>query len=215
MPSQKELYKTENNIAGYESTLFHTKQFWEKSGFKWEDIKSEAVSFYYNKGIDRVMENYYDTIKLLSIRNMNEYQPVKITLENMKINIPDFLNSITINDHPLKYQINDLFFNQKIQVLSIHSEIVPHLKNNLWEITTIKYDKKKEKELSKLIQEKEQNYDLCFINTKFPIWTIFSKKQFNCIVFESDKNIEQMDSILKKNNYLKIENLYIHKNYLI
>ena len=45
----KTLYKTENKVAGYESTLFHTKDFWSKSGFKWEDVKSEAVSFYYNR----------------------------------------------------------------------------------------------------------------------------------------------------------------------
>ena len=69
----KQLYKTENKIAGYESTLFHTKEFWKKSGFKWEDIQSEAVSFYYNKGSERKMDNYYDTIKLLSIHNLNHY----------------------------------------------------------------------------------------------------------------------------------------------
>ena len=34
----KEMYKTENPVAGYESTLFHTKDFWKKSGFKWEDV---------------------------------------------------------------------------------------------------------------------------------------------------------------------------------
>ena len=43
----KQMYKTENKVDGYESTLFHTKEFWKKSGFKWEDIQSEAVSFYY------------------------------------------------------------------------------------------------------------------------------------------------------------------------
>ena len=58
----KKIYKTENKLHGYESTLFHKKSLWEKSGFKWSDIQHEAVSFYYNKGIDRHMENYYDTI---------------------------------------------------------------------------------------------------------------------------------------------------------
>ena len=33
----KTLYKTENNV-GYESTLFHTKEFWKKSGFKWVPV---------------------------------------------------------------------------------------------------------------------------------------------------------------------------------
>lgn len=211
----KEIYKTENKIAGYESTLFHTKDFWKKSGFKWEDITSEAVSFYYNKGLDRKMDNYYDTIKLLSIHNMNQYQPVKITLENMKINIPDIINQIVIQDHPIKYDLNDLFYKQNINVFGINSEIINILNNERWNIKNITYEKKqKEKIIIQQIKETNQNYDLCFLNVKFPIWKIFNDINFKCIVIECEKNIEQMDSILKKNNYLKFQNLYIHKNYL-
>tara|TARA_Y100000389_G_C17397070_1_gene483143 strand:+ start:198 stop:1292 length:1095 start_codon:yes stop_codon:yes gene_type:complete len=211
----KQIYKTENKISGYESTLFHTKDFWKKSGFKWEDITSEAVSFYYNKGMDRQMDNYYDTIKILSLHNMNQYNPVKITLENIKINIPKIVNNINIQGHPVKNDLNDLFYNQKINVLGINSEIINILKNECWETTNILYDKKqKEKKLSKEINSTNVNFDLCFLNVKFPIWKLFGDFEFKCIVVECEKNIEQMDSILKKNNYLMFQNLYIHKNYL-
>ena len=50
--------------------------------------------FHYNNGVDRKMDNYYDTIQILSIENLNQYNPVKITLENIKIDIPDIVNQI-------------------------------------------------------------------------------------------------------------------------
>lgn len=211
----KEIYKTENKIAGYESTLFHTKDFWKKSGFKWEDIQSEAVSFYYNKGLDRTMDNYYDTIKILSVHNMNLFQPVRITLENMKINIPDIVNTITVQDHPLQYNLIDRFYNQSINVLGINSEVINIVKQEKWETINISYDKKqKEKILKQQIEKLNQDFDLCFLNVKFPIWKLFETIKFKCIVIESEKNVEQMDSILKKNDYLPFNNLYFHKDYL-
>ena len=212
----KQLYKTENKIAGYESTLFHTKEFWKKSGFKWEDIQSEAVSFYYNKGSERKMDNYYDTIKLLSIHNLNHYHPVKVTLENMNIKIPDIVNTIHVKDHPLKNELLDLFYQKNISVLSINSEICDIIKDENWNIETISYDKKeKEKKLIQAIQGFDKTFNLCILNTKFPIWNIFSKIEFDCLVVESEKNRDQMDSILKKNEYLLFHNLYIHKKYLL
>ena len=54
---------------------------------KWEDVQSEAVSFYYNKGSERKMDNYYDTIQLLSVHNINQYKPVKVSIEGLKIEI--------------------------------------------------------------------------------------------------------------------------------
>ena len=211
----KELYKTENKLAGYESTLFHTKDFWKKSGFKWEDIQSEAVSFYYNKGSERKMDNYYDTIKLLSIHNLNHYHPVKITMENMDINIPEIVHKLQIKDHPLIGELNDLFFETKINVLTINSEIIDSIQSIHWDIIKIDHGKnEKEKKLIQKIQSMEKEFHLCILNTKFPIWNIFTKHKFHCILNESDKNREQMDSILKKNDYLLFNNLYIHKEYL-
>jgi hypothetical protein len=209
----KTLYKTENKVKGFESTLFHTKDFWKKGGFKWEDIKDESTSFYYNKGLDRKMDNYYDTIKLLSIHNMNEYKVAKISIENLKINIPEIVNSIKVDVHPLNYDLNDLFTDQKINVLGINSEIIDTFNNETWEKYNITYDKK-EKE-KKLISKINDNYDLCFLNVKFPIWKLFDSMIFNCIVIENEKNIEQMFSILNQKDYFQFNNLFLHKNYLL
>ena len=212
----KRLYKTENNIAGYESTLFHTKEFWNRGGFKWEDIYSEAVSFYYNKGSERKMDNYYDTIKLLSVLNVNQYNPKEINIENMNIKIPEIVNTINISDHPLSNDLYDIFYKQQINVIGINSEILDVIKKENWTTSNINYEKKqKEKILIQSIQELNKNFDLCIINTKFPIWNIFEKIHFKCILIESNKNVEQMESILKKKDYLLFNNLFIHKFYLI
>ena len=209
----KQMYKTEQK-NGYESTLFHTKDFWRRSGFKWEDITNEALGFYFNKGVYRKMENYFDTVKLLGLHNLNQYHPVKVSLENMDIKIPEIINTIQ-TEHPIVYELYDLFYQKEIDVLSINSEMIDSLKNKEWTIQNLTYEKKeKEKKLIQRIQETNKNYQLCILNTKFPIWNIFEKIKFDCIIIESEKNREQMHSILEKNNYSLIHNLYFHHSFL-
>ena len=58
----KDLYKTESQHKIYESTLFHTRDFWTRKGFQWSDIEYEGKYFHYNNGVDRKLDNYYDTI---------------------------------------------------------------------------------------------------------------------------------------------------------
>ena len=79
----------------------------------------------------------------------------------------------------------------------------------------IKKEKEKEKKLIQKIQELNQDFDVCFINTKFPIWNIFDKIKFKCIIDESEKNREQMNSILEKKDYISFNYIYIHKDYLL
>mgnify|MGYP001391489145 FL=1 len=55
------------------------------------------------------MDNYYDTIQLLSIHNINQYKPVKVTVEGVNINIPEIINDIKIEGHPFKKYIQELF----------------------------------------------------------------------------------------------------------
>lgn len=211
----KKLYKVEGNF-GYESTLFHTKEFWKQSGFKWEDMRMEAVRFYHNKGSERKMDNYYDTIKILSVHNAQLYQPKEVTLENMDIKIPDIVESLTVDTHPIQVLLNDIFFNQKINVLGLDSQIVDHIKKDDWNINNLLIDKKmKEKVIVKQIKELNKEFNLCLLNTKFPIWKLFDSVKFDVILFESDKNSEQMDSILKSKKYLNFHGLYFHKDYLI
>ena len=208
------LYKIENKNDGYESTLFHTRSFWEKSGFKWNDIYSEAVSFYYGKGLERVMDNFYDSIKLLSIHNMNKYKPVKVELENMNIEIPEVVSKLNISSHPISQTIYDIF-EEKVNVIGIDSEIIDSIKTERWKCTNITDKKVKEKVIIKKIKDLNQKNNLCLINSKYPIWSIFKNIDFDIVVLETNKNFEQMDSILKTNNYLYFENIYFNRNFLI
>lgn len=206
----KKLYKTERKF-GYESTLFHTKEFWKKSGFQWFENMNEAISFYHNKGNTRKMDNYYDTIKVLSVYNMNMYQPKEVTIENLDIKIPDIASTIQISRHPLQGELYDLLYGvETVRVLSLHSEIVDIIKEKTWECHSVDVDvKAKEKVMAKKIQELDCKFDVCFINTKKPIWLLFEKFKFPYIILESEKNREQMDSILKKNGYRIFNQIYI------
>lgn len=212
----KTLYKLENEHSGYASTLFHTKEFWKRGGFKWSDIDNEAYHFHYNKGVDRNMDNYYDSIKILSIDNIHKYRPINIDLTNIEIKIPDIINDITINKHPLYGQLNNLFYNKKINILGINSEIIQGFKDENWTDYNIQIEKKtKEKVILKKIQSlKLEEINICFLNINYPIWEIFKVITFDCIILETNKNIEQMQSILLKNNYFLINNMFLHKEFL-
>ena len=69
----KKMYKTISDSKIYESTICHTREFWKRRGFTWSDIENEGRYFHYNNGVDRKMDNYYDTIQLLSIHTMHKF----------------------------------------------------------------------------------------------------------------------------------------------
>ena len=155
------------------------------------------------------MENYYDTIKILSTHNMNQYQPKQVSIENMDIKIPDIVNQIKIDSHPVQYQLNDLFYGKDIQVLGINSQIVKPLSKDSWTIQELTTDKKiKEKHLIKQIKELSTEFDLCILNTKNPVWNIFDSFQFPYILLENEKNREQMHGILKGKGYELFNAIY-------
>ncbi|MBE17961.1 MAG: hypothetical protein CMH79_04280 [Nitrospinae bacterium] len=213
-----QFYKIEDKSNGYESTLFHTRGFWEKGGFKWEDIQNEAFSFYYGKGLERSMDNYYDSIKIISIHNINQYNPIKLDIGqlNISIKIPDLIKNLNIKKHPMTETLYDIFNNQNINVIGIESEIIDQIKKENWNCKNITENKKvKEKTLIKKIKNLEQKNNLCIINTKYPIWSIFKEIHFDIVILESNKNFDQMNSILKENNFISFENLYLNRNFLI
>ena len=74
------LYKSEAPYSIYEGTLLHNKEYWSNGGFKWSDISNEGRYFSDNHGPQRKMDNYYDSVKILSIRNIQEYKPVELDL---------------------------------------------------------------------------------------------------------------------------------------
>jgi len=206
----KKLYKTEKSF-GYESTLFHTKKFWkDNNGFRWSDNRNEAIAFYHNKGNTRKMDNYYDTIKLLSIHNANCFQPKEVTIENMNIDIPEIVSSISIKEHPLQGELHDLFYGNDINVVSINSEMIDYIKKDTWKVDTLQFSpKEREKVMIKNIKEKNTTYDLCIINTKNPVWLLIDALKFPQVILESERNREQMNSILTKKGYVLMNHVYI------
>ena len=210
----KELYKTESPVKIYESTLFHTQEFWKRRGFIWSDVKNEGKLFHSNNGIDRIMDNYYDTIQLLSIQNMNLYSPVKITLDNIDIIIPPCINEIKITEHPMKSLIHDLL-SPESNILGINSEFLENIEL-YYSIDKI-IGKWKQPKLAGLIQNFNKNFHCLIYGSKYPAWSIFDKISFDIILLESHKNREQMDSIIqncKTFKYIEINGIYINESFL-
>jgi len=214
----KELYKTESPLKIYESTLYHTREFWKRKGFQWSDTENEGKYFHYNNGIDRKMDNYYDTIQLLSIHNINQYRPIQVTLEGIKIDIPECVSEIQIKEHPFKNYINELFHNHdKIDILGLESDFLENIEiDDKWKPNNIT-GKWKQTKLANTILEMNNHFNVFMYSSKHPAWDIFKKISFDIIILETNKNYEQMTSIILENKiheYINIKGLFINKQFL-
>ena len=78
------------------------KCHWNKGGFKCKTLHSVAFSFIMEKDLIDQWIIIMTLIKLLSIHNYSNYKPVKITLENMVINIPDVVDKLNVSSHPIQ-----------------------------------------------------------------------------------------------------------------
>ena len=214
----KELYKTESPLKIYESTLYHTREFWKRKGFQWADTDNEGKYFHYNNGIDRKMDKYYDTIQLLSIHNINQYRPIKVTLEGINIDIPECVNDIKITKHPFKNYINELFHdNDKISILGLNSEFLENVEiDDKWNANNIT-EKWKQTKLANMILNIDNHFNVFMYCSKHPAWDIFKKIPFDIIILETNKNYEQMTSIILENKiheYIHVKGLFINKQFL-
>jgi len=211
----KELYKTVSPIKIYESTLFHNREFWKRKGFIWSDIQLEGKQFHYNNGIDRKMDNYYDTVQVLTIHNMNQYNPVKITLENMKIDIPELISEIKIKTHPFEKYIEGLF-DENVSILGMDSHFLQNIENKSW----VKYnitEKWKQTKLAKTVKSIDNSFNVLLYNSKYPAWDLFNQVPFDIILLETQKNYEQMTSIImgaKTYEYINIKGIFVRKEFL-
>ena len=211
----KGLYKSVSDNKIYESTLFHTREFWKRKGFQWTDVSDEGRYFHYNNGVDRKMDNYYDTIQTLSVDNLNQYKPVKITLENMDIKIPEIVNDIKFTIHPFTKIINDLYGSNKINVLGLNSDFLKNIEDD--RLNKYHIDEYKQKKLAKLIKSMNIDIQILFFGSKDPAWDLFEHIPFDLIILETNKNYEQMLSIISKcknNSYVYIDGIFVRKDYL-
>lgn len=212
----KELYKTLSPFKIYESTLFHTREFWKRRGFQWSDTMNEGKAFHYDNGIDRKMDNYYDTIQLLGIHNINQYKPVKVSIDGLDIKIPDIVSEINIIEHPFKKYINELF-NDEISILGLESEFLMNVDlDGHWKTHNIT-EKWKQTKLSKIVQGIGDKFNVFLYSSKYPAWDLFKNIPFDIIILETHKNYEQMCGIILENKvyeYIHVKGLFIRKDFL-
>jgi hypothetical protein len=210
-----ELYKTVSPTKIYESTLFHTREFWKRKGFQWSDIQYEGKQFHYNNGIDRKLDNYYDTVQLLSIHNMNQFNPIKLELENMKIEIPEVVQEIKIETHPFQKYIEDLF-ETNVTILGIESEFLTNITNESWQTNNIT-EKWKQTKLAKIVKGIGNHFNVLLYNSKYPAWDLFNHVPFDIIFLETQKNYDQMSSIIlgsKDHEYLNVQGIFVRKEFI-
>ena len=211
------LYKSDNPYHIYEATLCHTKTYWNNGGFKWSDITNEGRFFSDNHGPQRKMDNYYDSIKLLNIRNVQEYRPIALDLQKSEFTYEikkDIIDTIEINYNPVKDSIQDIFSDiETIDVLGIHSDFIESLEESKYQCHNIT-DKIKQTKISKQIKQIKDKFHILLFGYKQPVWSLFEEICFDCILLETHKNMEQMYSIIqkcKKYTYVYLNGMYINK----
>ena len=214
------LYKSESPYKIYECTLFHTKEYWSRGGFKWSDLSCEGRFFSDNHGQQRKMDNYYDTLKLLNIRNVQEYNPIALDLSKSEFTYEikkDIIESIVLDYNPILDGIDSLFSdNQEIQVLGIHSEFIESLEDNKFKCFNFT-EKIKQTKIAKEIKKINPSFHILLFGYKQPVWALFEEVSFDCILLETSKNMEQMHSIIqkcKKYTYIYLNGMYINQSIL-
>lgn len=206
------LYKSTSEYKIYESTVLHKREFWKRRGFNWSSAINEAAGFYYNNGPTHKQTNYYDIIQLLTIHNINKYKPISITLENHKIEIPEVVKEIKINDHPFVKYISELY-SDTVNILGLNSQYLEDNSEDNWEINNMK-DWKQTK-LAKQVKALDKEFNVLLFGSKHPAWDLFKHVNFDIIFLETNKNYEQMISIIDKTQkYVFMNGIFILKEFL-
>jgi hypothetical protein len=215
------LYKSDNPYHIYEGTILHTRDYWKNGGFKWSDITNEGRFFSDNHGQQRKMDNYYDAVKVLSIRNVQDYKPIALDLEQSEFTYElkkDIINQITLDYNPVKESMDELFQDiDQVNVLGIHSEFMESIKDDPRYRCHNMKDKIKQTKITKEINKIRPSFHVLLFGHKQPVWSLFEDIKFDCILLETPKNMEQMHSIIqgiKKYSYLYLNGVYVNKDIL-
>jgi hypothetical protein len=164
------------------------------------------------------MDNYYDTIQILSIHNVNRFSPIRISLEGIDISIPDVVREISSRVHPFSKYINELFPGpDKVTIIGLESEFLMNGKiEEHWEVHNIT-DKWKQTKLSNRCKQLGEEFNVFLHCSKSPTWDLFKRVPFDVIILETTKNYEQMSSIIlgnKVHDYIHINGIFIRKAFL-
>ena len=203
-----------------EATLFHTKEYWNKYKFKWEDIYNEGKYFTHGhmEARRKAPKDMIVQIEHGDNYSMRNFKPVEYDDDDN--NDANKLTAFNWNDikgligkTSPEISLLDLFDKKREgSILSINSDsdILNNLKNKYdWKNLQFNPAKKfREKELLKelrgKVDQKKKHFDLMIMACKQPIWHIFKKYIFSVILLENKYNLDQVDGILTQNGYMAI-----------
>ena len=147
------------------------------------------------------MDNYYDAVKLLNIRNVQAHKPVALDLQKSEFTYEikqDIIESIVMDYNPVMEKINSLFSDvSDLDVLGIHSEFIDSLEDSKYKCHNVT-EKIKQTKIAKEIKKINSKFDILLFGYKQPVWSLFEIVCFDCIFLETSKNMEQMHSIIQK-----------------
>ena len=216
------LYKSESPYKIYECTLLHTKEYWSRGGFRWSDLTCEGRFFSDNHGPQRVMDNYYDSVKILSIRNVQGYRPMALDLKKSEFKYElkrDILDTLDIQVNPVKDSLENLFSDKDtVQVLGIESEFIDSLESDERYSCHNIQGKWKQTKVAKQIKEIGSHFQVLLFGSKQPAWSLFEHIEFDTIFMETQKNMDQMHGIIqqcKKFTYIYLNGVYINESILL
>ena len=104
-----------------------------------------------------------------------------------------------------------------IQVLGIHSDFIESLEGDTKYKCHNLTEKIKQTKLVKEINHIDTSFHVLLFGYKQPVWALFEYISFDCILLETQKNMEQMHSIIqkcKKFNYIYLNGMYINQSIL-
>lgn len=109
-----------------ESCLFHTRDFWNTKGFKWDNMYNEGDDFYHGHGIARL--HYKESIvMLITNHNFNTYNVEcnSTTHSNYKhLEMPEIVHDINNKRYALQVEMNDLFYKQNLNIVCVNCDSV-------------------------------------------------------------------------------------------
>ena len=169
--------------------------------------------FHHDNGIDRKLDNYYDVVQLLSVHNLNKYNPVEVTVDGLDIKIPELAHEIHIQTHPFVKTIRDIYDKTDVTILGIESEFLKNISEKL--DGNRSYRKMETNEASKEIKQTSDSFNVLLYGSKHPAWDFFEHVAFDLIFLETRHNWEQMSGIIigcKKHSYIYVNGVFVRKS---
>lgn len=223
--SNNNLYKTQSPYKVYEGTMFHTKEFWNQNKFDWGTLHSEGRMFHAS-GLHKLRENYYDNVKILSVKNFSQYKCVNVDKQKSTFDycVHECTHNISYNDYnPIKETIKLLFNSQtglSPNILGYCANSITTFNETQWNIYDYDNNKCKQNKLVSSIKNKFNDtvFDVLVYGHNQVVWDLFEKIEFKQIIIETHKNLDQLKHIIEKcknYNYIFIENSFLNKKFFM